>query len=77
MSERKQRTAAATREKMDVYYGMDTHHKHNKNHLIDPPHREQTLLTKPYDANELIQNEVTRKIRLRKIQRRLAKRSIH
>lgn len=46
MSEREQRTAAKMRSKMLTYYGEEHYHKHNKNHLHNPPHKKiQVFLT--------------------------------
>jgi hypothetical protein len=46
MSERLQHTAARMRTKMLTNYGEEIHHKHNKNHLHNPPHKKiQVILT--------------------------------
>lgn len=78
MSERKQRTAAAMREKMAAYYGYEKQHKHNKNHLTNPPHKTTSLEAENIDNHQSTwETEYHRKMRLRKIQRRLVKPNIH
>ncbi|MCX7115176.1 MAG: hypothetical protein NTW08_04650 [Gammaproteobacteria bacterium] len=81
MSERKQHTAASMREKMAIHYGEEFHHKHNKNHLIYPPHH-RPKLANALASTELMETEIwqtdfNRKERLRKMQRRLAKPHFH
>ncbi|OGV27241.1 MAG: hypothetical protein A3F18_01070 [Legionellales bacterium RIFCSPHIGHO2_12_FULL_37_14] len=52
MSEKRQHTAAMMRNKMLIHYGDEVYHKHNKNHLIDPPHRDILLAEPSYENGE-------------------------
>lgn len=81
MSERQQHTAAHMREKMLAHYGDLVHHKHNKNHLLNPPHHRSKLANTLVASSEEVLNgwqmSFSRKTKLRKMQRRLAKLNFH
>lgn len=81
MSEKIQHTAASMREKMDMRYGDDLHHKHNKNHS---PYRLHEKTHPCNSLNGLDEEEqpngstgLLRKFKLRKLRKRLDKGRFH
>ncbi|KTD07693.1 hypothetical protein [Legionella jamestowniensis] len=82
MSEKQQRTATSTREKMLNRYGDGLHHKHNKNHQ---PYRKHCRShpaqlnghTPQNEENENTSTGLVRAFKLRKMRKRLDKGRFH
>lgn len=81
MSDRTQGKAALMREKMLVHYGNEIHHKHNKNHLIDPPHLHfhdfKTTTLNTLEEIPRWSHEILHDFKERKTRKRLDKGQVH
>lgn len=83
MAEKLQHNASRMRAKMASYYGETINHKHNKNHLHDPPHHPMPMI-QPRDDQMLNEdmhkrwsNKTLNNFRVRKTRKRLDKGRIH